>query len=134
MSNVIKLDLSNLGAVLAATHAGQGLSSQKAFGQTIYLLDALVAGTTHVPNIKDLEPELPVGFRLNFIREPDNPHDPRAIAVSDDKGNKFGYVPHKQNEILSRLMDAGKLIYGVVTEKAYSGKWLKITMQIFLDD
>ena len=73
-------------------------------------------------------------MKLKFVREANNPHDTLAIMVKDHDGNKLGYVPKQKNEILSRLMDAGKLIYGTVNKKERFGNWLKITIQIFMED
>ncbi len=129
MSNIIKIDGSNIIEVL---HGSTGIG--KPFAQNIYLIDAHVAGTTYVDNIEDIEPGLRVGMKLKFLREPDNLYDKLAIKVLDETGNKIGYVPRAKNEILSRLMDAGKLLYGTIYEKDFEGDWLKITMQIYLAD
>jgi hypothetical protein len=81
-----------------------------------------------------LEPELEKGKRLYFFREPENPHDNLAIMITDEHKNKLGYIPRGKNEILSRLMDAGKLVYGTIYEKKYLDEWLNITIQVFMDD
>ena len=49
-------------------------------------------------------------------------------------GIKIGFVPQKDNVIFSRLMDAGKLLYGKVTNKELQGNWVKINMRIYLQD
>ncbi|MDR2405142.1 MAG: HIRAN domain-containing protein, partial [Deltaproteobacteria bacterium] len=91
-------------------------------------------GTTHVKDIKEISADFKEGEKLSFLREDDNPHDENAIIVKNKDGRKIGYVPMKNNEILARLMDAGKLVYGVFKEKELAGNWLKINMQVFLDD
>lgn len=48
---------------------------------------------------------------MNII---DNEYDERTIAIKNENGDKLGYIPRDKNEILSRLMDAGKLLYGEV--------------------
>jgi hypothetical protein len=110
------------------------LGFTKPFGQQIFLVEAHVAGTTHIDDIDAIERYLTEGAKLKFSRESDNKHDPMAIMVKDDKDKKLGYIPRDKNEILSRLMDAGKLIYGTVYKKERIGKWLKITIRIFLSD
>jgi len=45
------------------------------------------------------------GERLALQREPDNPHDARAIAVLDGEGHKLGYIPSGDNRELARTMD-----------------------------
>jgi hypothetical protein len=88
----------------------------------------------YIGGIDDIEPRLVENMKLKFSREKDNRHDPLAIMVKDDNGQKLGYIPQDKNEILSRLMDAGKLIYGTVYKKERIGKWLKITIRVFLSD
>jgi len=88
----------------------------------------------HINDIDAIERYLIEGTKLRFSRENDNVHDPMAIMVKDDKDKKLGYIPRDKNEIISRLMDAGKLIYGTVYKKERIGKWLKITIKVFLSD
>lgn len=107
----------------------QNLSSEISF-----FFDTYVAGTTHVDGIEELEPGLNVGDRLDFFREPDNPYDPMAIAVKNTDGVKIGYVPKADNAVFSRLMDAGKLLFGKLTEKEKRGSWLRIKMEIYLNE
>ena len=123
-------DATNVPSVLKSC----GLNDlSKPFSQNIHLTDMVIAGTTHVDGIAKLEPFLTQGMRLPFFRE-DNIHDSLAIMVKDGNGNKLGYVPRQQNEILARLMDAGKSLYGVVQSKEFVNKWLKITVQVYLND
>ncbi|MFV0267763.1 MAG: HIRAN domain-containing protein [Draconibacterium sp.] len=72
--------------------------------------------------------------RLDFFREPDNPHDAKAIVIKNMDGIKVGYVPREDNVIFSRLMDAGKLLFGRITYKEMKGKWLKIDIKIYLHE
>lgn len=129
MADIIKINGTNIVEILRSSN-GIG----KPFAQNIYLIDAHVAGTTYVDNIEEIEPGLREGSKLKFLREPNNPFDKLAIKVMDENGNKVGYVPRAKNEILARLMDAGKLLYGTIYEKQYEDEWLKITMQIYLAD
>lgn len=46
------------------------------------------------------------GDALALVREPDNPHDARAIRV-DWKGHTLGYVPRAQNAALAAALDEG---------------------------
>lgn len=47
---------------------------------------------------------------------------------------KLGYVPKEDNVVFSRLMDAGKLLYGKIIEKEMKGKWLRIKIGIYLHE
>lgn len=111
-----------------------GLGDVKPFEQEIYLIDAHIAGTSHIYNIEDIEPSLKRGMPLKFMREPDNPADDMAIIVKDGEDRKIGYVPRAKNEILARLMDAGKLVYCKVYDKQWVDDWLLITIEIYLKD
>ena len=105
-----------------------------AFGREIFLIKVHVAGTTHVRNIRDIEPTLNVGDKVNFVRDPENPYDEKAIAMFEKGGRRIGFVPRSQNEILAALMDAGKLIYAEVADKEFVDDWLKITVKVYMHD
>ena len=104
------------------------------FSRDIFLLETQVAGTTHVVGLEELEPFLKPGDRLTLLRIPANPSDPNAIKVLNRDGLKLGYVPKQDNLILARLMDGGKLLYAKLTEKAWRGDWLRLRIQIYLQD
>lgn len=110
------------------------LSDVKPYHKDILLFDTYVAGTAYVKGIEELEKSLDVDARLEFFREPDNVHDPNAIVVKTTGGQKVGYVPMKDNIVFSRLMDAGKLLYGKITKKELRGKWVKVYMDIYLHE
>ena len=129
MADIIEI---NDGNIISFLHGGIDIG--KPFSNSIYLINVHIAGTSYIENIDRLEPELTIGKRLKFFREPDNEYDERAIVVKSEHGDKLGYIPRDKNEILSRLMDAGKLIYGEVYSKELIGNWWKITVQVFLDD
>lgn len=132
MSDIVK---SNKGSLVSLMHGkGGGLAIPKPFEKDIYLFDSHVAGTTYIEGIEELEPHLNIDDRLNFYREPDNKHDPKAIVIKNADGVKIGYVPREDNVIFSRLMDAGKLLFGRITYKEMKGKWLKISIKIFLHE
>ena len=129
-----ELATTNQGGLISLLHHGGWGSLPRPFGQNIYLLETHIAGTTHVGNIKEIEPELLAGARFDFFREPNNPYDTLAIVIKDSQGRKLGYVPRQNNEILAHLMEAGKKIYGTLHEKEYVDSWLKITIHIYMED
>lgn len=104
------------------------------FERDIFLFTTTVAGTSHIEGIDELEPHLAENDKLDFFREPDNPHDKSAIVIKNADGIKIGYVPQHDNIIFSRLMDAGKLLFGRISSKKWKGKWLKITIEIYLHE
>ena len=134
MSEIIKIDSANIAQILGGA-SGLGAHLSKPFEDPIYLVDVHVAGTTHVDNIDDLVEGLIAGDRLRFQRDKDNPYDEMAIRVLNSNDKRIGFIPSDKNEILARLMDGGKLLYGEVLEKELVGeRWNKITMRIYLDD
>jgi hypothetical protein len=58
------------------------------------LIVAAVAGAIHRPDALASEAAAP-GRPLRLRREPDNPHDPSAVAVLTDAGEPLGYAPRE---------------------------------------
>ncbi|MCL1847718.1 MAG: HIRAN domain-containing protein [Coriobacteriia bacterium] len=134
MSEIVRIDSGNIVQILGGA-SGLGLHVGAPFDDPIYLVDVHVAGTTHVDNIDVLVEGLSVGDRLSFQRDKDNPYDKLAIRVMNHNDVRIGFIPCDKNEILARLMDGGKLLYGEIMEKALIDRhWNKITMRVFLDD
>jgi len=131
VSNEIKLSGTSLVELLK--HNGE-IEIPKPFERDIFLFDTFIAGTTHIEGIEELEPFINVGDKLDFFREPDNPYDKEAIVIKNKNGVKVGYVPKADNVIFSRLMDAGKLLFGQIEEKEMKGNWLKINIKVYLKD
>jgi hypothetical protein len=103
------------------------------FVKEIFLIETHVAGTSHVP-IREIERGISIGDSLVLRREPDNPHDSLAILILTEKGEKLGYVPRDRNEILARLMDAGKFLLARLESKEWHGDWLRVAARVFLRD
>jgi len=100
----------------------------------IFLMKCHVAGTSYRKNIKEIEKELQEKDLLVFKRETDNQHDKLAIVIFDTKGQKLGYVPRDRNEVIARLMDAGKLIFGKLERKQWKDDWLKADIRVYMRD
>ena len=125
----------NAGGLAGLLHgAGGAIAIQKPFARDIFLFDTFVAGTTHIEGIEELAKYLNVDDRLNFLREPDNPYDPKAIVIKTVNGVKIGYVPKNDNVVFSRLMDAGKLLFGKIVSIETKGNWVKISIGIYLHE
>ncbi len=120
------------GELLKTIHSDLG--SPKPYARDLCLLSTQVAGTSHVVGIEELEPFLREGDRLELIRVPGNPSDPNAIKVYTRDRVKLGYVPRKENPILARLMDGGKLLYAVLRGKQWQQDWLRLEIDIYLSD
>ena len=105
----------------------------KPFVQEVELLNCNIAGTTFL-NLEDIEPKLKKHQLLVLKREPKNEYDDNAILILTEDGRKLGYVPQEKNEVLSNLMDAGKLLFGKLDEKTWVDNWLKLDVQVYLRD
>ncbi|MBQ1487393.1 MAG: HIRAN domain-containing protein [Lachnospiraceae bacterium] len=105
----------------------------KPLQKEIFLFDTFVAGTMHIED-ESIIKELKSGEKLSLRREPKNRFDENAVRVDDEKGRKLGYVPEKDNYVFARLMDAGKMLIGRVTDiKAKTG-YTQVSMAICLID
>ena len=121
--------------LVSLLHGKNGeISIPKPFERDIFLFDTYVAGTSHIEGMEELEPHLQTGDRLDFFREPDNQYDAQAIVIKTADGVKIGYVPRQDNVICARLMDAGKLLFGRISEKENKGTWVKISIDNFLHE
>ena len=105
----------------------------KPFVQEVELLNCNIAGTTFI-DLEDIEPKLKKHQLLVLKREPNNEYDGNAILILAEDGQKLGYVPQEKNEVLSNLMDAGKLLFGKLNEKTWVDNWLKLDVQVYLRD
>ena len=101
--------------------------------QEVELLNCNIAGTTFL-NLEDIEPKLKKHQLLVLKRESKNEYDGNAILILTEDGQKLGYIPQEKNEILSNLMDAGKLLFGKLNGKTWVDNWLKLDVQVYLRD
>jgi len=133
MSNhaLSKIEQHQLALLHSHLQADGGLSAP--FARETLLLETHVAGTAHVAAAQ-IEPTLTTGDPLVLRRELTNPHDPYAILMLTEHGQKLGYVPRDRNEVLARLMDAGKLLFGRLESKEWTGDWLNVSARVFLRD
>ncbi|KAA6182589.1 hypothetical protein F2Q65_17575 [Thiohalocapsa marina] len=72
------------------------------------LLQGFVAGYQHHVG-PAVEPNMQVGDALELIREPENPHDPLAIAIAW-RGERIGYLPRRLNVGIAERLDAGRAL------------------------
>lgn len=106
------------------------------FVQELFLLECEIAGTGFVKDMEEKAKALSQGATVSLIREADNKYDALAIRIDNADGGKLGYVPRKKNEILARLLDGGKMLYGKVEEINFNeySSWVTITVKIYLKD
>jgi len=127
---IVKIDPKYL-EIVRTSLTNKGLP--KPFVQEVELLDCNIAGTSFL-DLDDIEPKLKKHQILMLKREPNNEYDSNAIIILTEEGQKLGYVPQEKNEVLSKLMDAGKLLFGRLDEKNWVDGWLKLDIQVYLRD
>ena len=66
-------------------------------------------------NIQNILPELEVGSKLTFIREPKNFYDTNAIKVICDYQH-IGYIKSSLAEEIAPIMDSGRKLKGYISE------------------
>lgn len=130
MSNIISIDPALIGLAKGAFESN-GLPMP--FVQEIFLIECHIAGTSHL-DLEEVEPNLNIDDILFTRREPENKYDKFAIMLLTEKSEKLGYIPRDKNEILARLMDAGKLILCKIVDKKWHNDWLKLSIKVFMRD
>ena len=106
-----------LNSILAASAALPAVGHARATGQShdlhgkgaereLLIQESPVAGFQYHDG-ENVWPHLSPGDSLQLLREPDNPHDRRAVAVYWDT-SKLGYVPRAANTAVSQMMDRGE--------------------------
>jgi HIRAN domain len=97
----------------------------------ILLQDSPLAGFQYHAG-KTLWPQMQVGDVLTLVREPDNPHDARAVRV-EWRGHKIGYVPRRENADVTRLMDGGQLLEARIVRLAeVRDPWSRVRFEILI--
>lgn len=129
MSGMIKVE--NWGKIISSFQQG---GVPLPFVKEIFLIESRIAGTSHVEAIKEKTDTLTQGTLVAFRREPSNPYDTLAIQILNEVGERIGYVPKAQNEVLARLMDGGKLLFGKVEKKTERKGWIAIDIKVYMRD
>ena len=58
--------------------------------------------------------------------------DEKAILILNEKRQKLGYVPERDNVVFARLMDAGKMLTARVTDKEERGSFTRTRVGILM--
>lgn len=127
-------EISN-GDLSALLHGSAELMSP--FSQELYIGRQSIVGMRFRGGAEELIHNLKPGDKITFLREPENEYDERAIIAIDGKGRKLGYIPRRENLVMSALMDHGKVFWGIIPnvppeEYVYSRKYPK--QMLLLED
>ncbi len=126
-------DLIKLNPELMTLLHGNGGGDIMPFRQEIFVLNVYVAGTGYCEQIEKIAEHVEEGTRLTMRRHPDNEVDEFAIGIYF-KESRVGWVPMKDNLVIARLMDAGKLFTCKVVKVRKGGKWPQINVSIYMID
>lgn len=103
----------------------------------LVLLECLVAGTSHRPELPVHEKKLKVGQTLRLVREADSKYDDWAVQVhsgpaGDPASLWLGYLPETRNETVARLLDAAYPLSARLVHKAWEEDWLHLEIEVLL--
>ena len=76
----------------------------------VFLQQTRVAGTFY-HDLGEKKPGLAFWDAFTLQREPENPHDPRAVAILTPDGDMLGYIPRDRNQEIAALLDAGEKMH-----------------------
>lgn len=96
----------------------------------ISVLDTKIAGTFY-HNPEEFANDIIENDVILLKREPENSFDKRAIALYY-KNLKIGYIPKVKNEVISKLMDAGKQFSAKIIEKEKDDDSLALKLEVFM--
>lgn len=97
----------------------------------ILLQDSPLAGFQYHEG-KRMWPRMKVGDALILVREPDNPHDARAVRV-EWQGHMIGYVPRRENADVARFMDRGQTLTARISRLAEGrDPWARVRFEILI--
>lgn len=78
-------------------------------------------------------PQLREGDALTLEREPDNPHDQRAIRVLW-RGHMLGYLPRASNFEAASEMDAGQRLSARIGKlNEHPDPWQRMRIEVYVD-
>ena len=126
VQSLVKVNPGLLGAL------SKGAFSLNVFCREILVLECLAAGTSFRKLDKVVD-DLKETVHLEMKREGKNEFDEFAVALWF-RDTKVGYIPRQKNEVLARLMDAGKQFYASISAKEMEGNWLKLEIKVILKD
>lgn len=93
------------------------------------LLLTPIAGWAHHAG-PSVEAALREGDALTLVREPHNPHDPRAIRIDRD-GTTLGYIPRAENSFLAVNLDEGtRLCAHIARIDLQASAWGRVVVEI----
>ena len=104
------------------------------FDREIFVINVYVAGTQYCKTIDQVQDQITTSTHITMRRHPDNEVDEFAIGLYY-KEHRIGWVPMKDNLVMARLMDAGKMFNcKVVSINRKDPDWPRINVSIYMVD
>lgn len=104
------------------------------FQREIFVINVYVAGTGYCKTIEELQQDIETNTNLTMRRQPDSEVDQYAIGLYHHQ-HRIGWVPMKDNLVIARLMDAGKMFTcKVMTINRQDPSWPRINVSIYMVD
>ncbi len=76
--------------------------------------------------------QLRSGDELTLVREPQNPHDARAVRV-EWRGVQLGYLPRAENEAVAAAMDRGeRVVARIAALEKHRNPWRRVRIEVFV--
>ncbi len=98
----------------------------------LLIQDSPLAGFRHHAGHRVWQ-SLSVGDRLELVREPDNPHDARAVRI-EWRGEMLGYVPRAENATLAWALDRGDPIQARISRLVtHRNPRERVRFEVFVD-
>jgi hypothetical protein len=100
-------------------------------GRSVLIQESPIAGFQFHEG-EAIWPALTVGKELTLIREPDNEHDPDAVAIY--LGNdKLGYVPRAENGVVANMLDRGETMDASICRLMLDeDPWQRVRFRVYL--
>jgi hypothetical protein len=80
---------------------------------------AIAGGPWH--GLEAVRDRLLPGTTLAVARDPENPHDPRAVAILGPGGGRIGYIPRAANADVAAALDSGHRFVALVVGRLVWG-------------
>ena len=103
------------------------------FQREIFVINVFAAGSGYCPGLASLLPQIGKDQALTLRRHPENEVDEFAIGIYF-RDTRIGWVPMKDNLVMARLMDAGKMFTCKVVSVKPDPDWPRINVNIYLVD
>lgn len=127
-----RLFLRNLGLAALFPAGVFGAGHREERGGRALLLSCPLAGFQY-HQAPGLWPQLVPGQRFDLVREPGNPHDPRAVSVRW-KHHMLGYLPRDVNEMPALLLDQGSPLHATLAAKREGpDPWSRILLHLWTE-